>query len=234
MTTLARRILAEKRRLIVSLGIAIVANVLLYTLVVYPLAVQSSSRRRRPRCRRCSQRLAAERELQVARGLITGKAEAEKKSWSAFYKKVLPANVSAARSLTYVPVIEIARRNDVNYVNRVYEDPEELHNEDSGRLGVSLKRLTTSGRAPGRLRKHPGVHLRARTGAAVRRDRSGHPDGGRGGRARDADRHAVDLLSGGECSLTAAGSRTGGARCHSGWRSLSRLAAIGCAGSSDV
>ena len=86
--------------------------------------------------------MAAERELQVARATDHRKGEAEEEL-DAFYKKVLPANVSAARSLTYVPVVEIARRNDVNYVNRVYEDPEELHPEDSRRLGVSLKRLTT-------------------------------------------------------------------------------------------
>ena len=138
---LARRIFAEKRRVIVPLGIAIVANVLLYALVVYP---SPCDRRERPTALRPppSSGSAAERELQVARGLITGKAQAEEEL-DAFYKKVLPANVSAARSLTYVPVVEIARRNDVDYVNRVYEDPEELHPEDSRRLGVSLKRLTT-------------------------------------------------------------------------------------------
>ncbi len=56
---------------------------------------------------------------------------------------MLPSSVSAARSLTYVPVVEIARRNDVDYVNRVYEDPDELNAEDSRKLGASLMRLTT-------------------------------------------------------------------------------------------
>ena len=130
VTTLARRIFAEKRHLVLPLGIAIVANVLLYALVVYPLAIRSAGAADRAAAA-AQQRIAAERELQVARGLIAGKAEAEEEL-SAFYKKVLPANVSAARSLTYVPVIEIARRNDVNYVNRVYEDPEELHRKTAG------------------------------------------------------------------------------------------------------
>ena len=141
MTLLARRIFAEKRRLIVPLAIAIVANVLFYVLVVYPLAVRSAGAADRAAAA-AQQRVAAERELRVARGLITGKAQAEEEL-DAFYKKVLPANVSAARNLTYVPVIAIARRNDVNYVSRAYEDPEELHPEDNKRLGVSLKRLTT-------------------------------------------------------------------------------------------
>jgi len=141
VTVLARRIFAEKRRLIVPLAIAIVANVLFYVLVVYPLAVRSAGAADRAAAA-AQQHLAAERELRVARGLITGKAQAEEEL-DAFYKKVLPANVSAARNLTYVPVIAIARRNDVNYVSRAYDDPEELHPEDSRRLGVSLKRLTT-------------------------------------------------------------------------------------------
>lgn len=141
MNILARRILVEKRRLIVPLVIAIGANVLLYALVVYPLAVRSAGAADRATAA-SQQRLGAERELQVARGLIAGKAQAEEEL-NAFYKKVLPATVSAARSLTYIPVIEIARRNDVNYVNRIYEDPQELHPEDNRKLGISIKRLTT-------------------------------------------------------------------------------------------
>jgi Tfp pilus assembly protein PilO len=137
--TLTRRIITEKRRLILPVVIAIVANVA-YALVVYPLAVRSAGAA--DRAAAAAQRLAAEREPQVAKGLIPGKAQAEEEL-NAFYKKALPANVSTARSLTYVPVIEIARRNDVNYVSRAYEDPEELHPEDNRRLGVSLKRLTT-------------------------------------------------------------------------------------------
>lgn len=141
MTPLTRRIFADKRRAIVPVAIAIVANLLLYALVVYPLAVRSAGAADRA-AGAAQQRLTAERELLVARGLITGKAQAEEEL-DAFYKKVLPANVAAARSLTYVPVVDIARRNDVNYVSRAYEDPEELHPEDSRRLGASLKRLTT-------------------------------------------------------------------------------------------
>jgi hypothetical protein len=141
MTPIVRRVFHEKRRVVVPLAIAIIANVLLYALVVYPLSVRSAGAADRAAAA-AQQRQAAERELQVAKGLITGKAQAEEEL-NAFYKKVLPPNVSAARSLTYVPVVEIARRNDVNYMNRVYEDPEDVNLEDGRRLGASLKRLTT-------------------------------------------------------------------------------------------
>ena len=141
MTPFAQRIFAEKRRPLLFIGVAIVANLLLYVLVVYPLALRSAGAADRA-SGAARQRQAAERELQVARSLVTGKTQAEEEL-SAFYKKVLPSSVSAARSLTYVPVVEIARRNDVSYVNRVYEDPDELNAEDSRKVGAALMRLTT-------------------------------------------------------------------------------------------
>ena len=141
MTPFAQRIFAEKRRPLLFIGVAIVVNLLLYVLVVYPLALRSAGAADRA-SGAARQRQAAERELQVARSLVTGKAQAEEEL-NAFYKKVLPSSVSAARSLTYVPVVEIARRNDVSYVNRVYEDPDELNAEDSRKVGAALMRLTT-------------------------------------------------------------------------------------------
>jgi hypothetical protein len=141
MTPFAQRIFAEKRRPLLFIAVAIVANLLLYVLVVYPLALRSAGAVDRA-SGAARQRQAAERELQVARSLVTGKTQAEEEL-NAFYKKVLPSSVSAARSLTYVPVVEIARRNDVSYVNRVYEDPDELNAEDSRKLGAALMRLTT-------------------------------------------------------------------------------------------
>jgi hypothetical protein len=141
MTPFAQRIFAEKRRPLLFIGIAIIANLLLYVLVVYPLALRSAGAADRA-SGAVRQRQAAERELQVARSLVTGKAQAEEEL-NAFYKKVLPASVSAARRLTYVPVVEIARRNDVDYVNRVYEEPGEQNADDSRQVGAALMRLTT-------------------------------------------------------------------------------------------
>jgi hypothetical protein len=141
MTPFAQRIFVEKRRPLIFIGAAIAVNLLLYFLVVYPLSLRSAGAADRA-SGAARQRQAAERELQVARSLVTGKTQAEEEL-NAFYKKVLPPSVSAARSLTYVPVVEIARRNDVNYVNRVYEDPDEMNAEDSRKVGAALMRLTT-------------------------------------------------------------------------------------------
>ena len=113
--------------------------------------------------------------------------------------------MSAARSLTYVPVVEIARRNDVNYVNRVYEDPEELHPEDSRRLGVSLKRLTTRVVLQGDYESiRAFIYELEQAPQFVVIDQVTLLEAEEG-RAGDADGDLVDLLPGVECSLIAAG-----------------------------
>src|SRR5687768_6267576 len=114
MTPILRRVFAEKRRIVLPLGIAIVANILLYALVVYPLRVRSAGAADRAAVA-ADERQAADRDLQVARALIAGKAQAEEEL-NAFYRKVLPANVFAAQRMTYLPVVNIAQRNNVNYV----------------------------------------------------------------------------------------------------------------------
>lgn len=142
MTPLLKRIFSEKRPIVLPLGIAIVANMLLYALVVYPLGVKSAGAADRAAAA-ADARQSAERELQVARALITGKALADEEL-NAFYRKVLPANQNAAQRMTYVPVVEIAERNNVKYVRRVYEDVVEEGNADLRRLAKSeLRRLTT-------------------------------------------------------------------------------------------
>ena len=142
MTPLAARIFAENRRLVVTLAVAIVANLLLYGFVVYPLSVRSAGAADRAQAA-VQSRDAADRDLQAARALISGKARAEE-DLNAFYKKVLPSNGSAARRITYVPVVEIARRNNVDYVNRSYEsDTEELGSGVRSGAKTSLMRLTT-------------------------------------------------------------------------------------------
>jgi hypothetical protein len=142
MTPLLRRIFSEKRPVLLAIGIAIVANVVLYALVVYPLGVRSAGAADRA-ATAANARQTAERELQVARSLITGKALADEEL-NAFYKKVLPANQTAARRLTYEPVVEIAERNNVEYVRRVYQREDEERNAELRRLtNTELRRLTT-------------------------------------------------------------------------------------------
>lgn len=116
MTPLMRRVLAENRSLVVGLGLALVANILAYVLIVRPLAVKSTGAEDRAAAAAQSLR-AAEREMAQADALVEGKARADEEL-AAFYRKVLPTDLTAARRMTYASLPALARRTGVRYEAR--------------------------------------------------------------------------------------------------------------------
>ena len=124
MTPLARRIVEDKRPILLPLGVAIVANIVFYGLVVYPLGVRSA-------------RQAAERDLDVARALVSGKAGADKQL-NAFYKKVLPADLTSARRMTYASLPILAEQTDVQYVRRSHDVEDIAPDSELGRLTIRV------------------------------------------------------------------------------------------------
>jgi hypothetical protein len=113
MNPLLRRVIVENRGLIVLLALALAANVLVYVLAVRPLEAKSTGAADRATAATNALR-AAEQELAQAEGLVKGKAEADQEL-DAFYKKVLPANMTAARRMTYASLPALARRTGVRY-----------------------------------------------------------------------------------------------------------------------
>ena len=114
--TLWQRILREKRTLVIPLAVGVLLNVGVYALVVYPLGVKSAGAA--DRAAAASQSLTnAERELTAARNLVTGKTRAEQEL-ATFYDKVLPADLPAARDLTYATLPALARKTNVKFVDR--------------------------------------------------------------------------------------------------------------------
>ncbi len=135
--TLLRRIYAEKRAVLLPLGLALLANVLAYVLVVRPLAAKSAGAADRAALA-VTAREAAEREEVAARALVAGKAQADEEL-NAFYSKVLPANLVAARRMTYASIPALAERTNVQYRRRQY-DPEEVEKGDRlGRLNIRME-----------------------------------------------------------------------------------------------
>ena len=135
--TLLRRIYAEKRAVLLPLGLALLANVLAYVLVVRPLAAKSAGAADRA-VLAVTAREAAEREEVAARALVAGKAQADEEL-NAFYGKVLPANLVAARRMTYASIPALAERTNVQYRRRQY-DPEEVEKGDRlGRLNIRME-----------------------------------------------------------------------------------------------
>ncbi len=111
-----RRIVQERRAAIIPLAAGLILNALAYVIVVRPLQVKSASAADRAATAATSLR-AAEKDLTLARELVSGKAQADDEL-SAFYQKVLPADLTAARRMTYASLPALARRTNVRYEAR--------------------------------------------------------------------------------------------------------------------
>ena len=116
MNPLVRRALVENRGLVVTIGLALVANVLAYALVVRPLEVKSTGAADRAAAAANALR-AAERERAQAEGLVAGKKRADDEL-DAFYKKVLPSDLTSARRMTYASLPALALKAGVQYQAR--------------------------------------------------------------------------------------------------------------------
>jgi Tfp pilus assembly protein PilO len=124
MNPLLNRVVAEHRTLVVALAAILVVNLAVYALAVRPLGAKSAGAADRA-ATAAAALAAAQRELAMAQALVAGKTHAEEEL-SAFYEKVLPANLAAARRLTYASLPALARRTNVQYEERrtEIEDPD--------------------------------------------------------------------------------------------------------------
>jgi len=138
--TLWKRILREKRAVLIPLGLGVVANVAAYALWVYPLSVKSAGAADRAAVAAQSVQ-AAERDFAAARALVTGKSRAEEEL-STFYDKVLPADMPAARRLTYATLPAIARKANVKFVSRRFDEEQP---KKGARIGVLKEHVQLQG-----------------------------------------------------------------------------------------
>jgi hypothetical protein len=131
MTALWKRVLSEKRALIVPLVLALLGNIAAYGLWVYPLGVKSAGAADRAAAAARSLQL-AERELAGARELVTGKSRADQEL-TTFFEKVLAPSLPAARDLTYATLPSLAKKSNVRLLERRFE---EAKPEKNARLGL--------------------------------------------------------------------------------------------------
>ena len=116
MNPLLRRIVVEKRMLVIPIAIALVANILAYAFVVRPRA-QAAEGAADHAAQAANARRAAEREEAAARALVSEKIRADEEL-NSFYQKVLPASLEAARRMTYTSLPAIADKSHVKWQNR--------------------------------------------------------------------------------------------------------------------
>lgn len=128
-----QRALVDKRRLIIPLLIGILANVVLYVVVVFPLSHQVASTEREERIAR-DELVKARQDYNNAKATVSGKRRADS-ALQDFYKDVLPADQSVARRLTFTKLADLAKQANVKLENGT--------NEVSHEKGSSLAKLTT-------------------------------------------------------------------------------------------
>lgn len=107
----ARRILHEKRALIWPLVLVLVANALVYMLVVYPLS-QKVALGQQDADAATAALMAARRDHANARATVTGKGQADAEL-TKFYQEVLPPDFSGARRIMYLPLEQLAKETNL-------------------------------------------------------------------------------------------------------------------------
>jgi type IV pilus assembly protein PilO len=128
------RVMAEKRRLVIPLGLAIVANALLFAVVAFPLGRQVMSAEAEARAAH-EQVNRARMDYQSAKATVTGKQQADA-ALQKFYEEVLPANQGVARKLTFTRLAQLAKQANVKL--------EHGSNIVKHQKGSTLSKLTTT------------------------------------------------------------------------------------------
>jgi type IV pilus assembly protein PilO len=132
--TVTQRVLAEKRAVIVPLLLFIVANVVLYAVVVFPLSHQVANAEDEARVQH-QQLNAARFDLKAAKATVLGKTQADA-DLQQFYKAVLPGDQAVARRITYTRLVQLATQANVKL--------EHGNNAVSREKGSTLAKLTTT------------------------------------------------------------------------------------------
>jgi Tfp pilus assembly protein PilO len=130
------RIASEKRALVLPLAIGLLLNVLAYFIVVRPLGLLSAGAADRAVVVQANLR-AAERDATAARALVSGKSDADQEL-QAFYQKVLPANLTGARRMTYPSLVALADKTGVRYEARSTSIDEKDRDSRLGHMSIKM------------------------------------------------------------------------------------------------
>lgn len=114
--TSARRIVAEKRAFIWPLALAFLANVLVFVMVVYPLAQTVAGGEQAAADSAATLREARGAHAD-ARATVEGKDQADIEL-ERFYGDVLPLDVSSARRMTYLMIDQLASKSGLQRGSR--------------------------------------------------------------------------------------------------------------------
>jgi hypothetical protein len=137
---LVRRVVREKRAVMLVLSLALLANLGAAAIVVYPMSVSVRTGERQAEVATQALR-AAEREFAAANATMTGRTRATD-DLTRFYTKVLPVDLAGARRATYLILTQLARDAELKAQRRTEEIHEPRQTEGDG--GITLMRLGIS------------------------------------------------------------------------------------------
>jgi Tfp pilus assembly protein PilO len=126
-----QRILREKQRLIWPLALVLVANAVVFAIVVYPLSQKVALGQQEADAATVALDI-ARRDYANARATVTGKAQADTEL-KKFYGDVLPPDLSGARRITYLPIDQLAREANLRVV-RLSSDTMPIRESSLSRL----------------------------------------------------------------------------------------------------
>ena len=132
---LLRRILRERRALVLPVAIALGANALIYAAAVVPLAETVRRASARAEAMAAGLRTARDRHA-AAQATVDGKRRADEEL-KKFYKDVLPADSAAARRIAYTRLEQLARQFNLRPA-RTGTDPASDSESSLARLLVTM------------------------------------------------------------------------------------------------
>lgn len=115
-----RRVLEEKRRLIVPIVIALLVNIALFAIVVYPLSKKVAGGEQVAQAAATALN-AGKRDYESAQATVRGKGQADQELQK-FYTDVLPPDMTAARRLASLRIEQLAQQANLRLL-RVTSDP---------------------------------------------------------------------------------------------------------------
>ncbi len=126
-----RRVMAEKRRLIWPIVIALLLNLAMFALVVYPLSNKVASGEHEAEASALAL-AASKRDYASARQTVTGKQQADAEL-TKFYENVLPPDLSGARRITFVRIPQLAQQSNLRLETQT-SSPSKVRDSDLGKL----------------------------------------------------------------------------------------------------
>jgi len=130
------RIAREWRRLLIPLAVVAILNLLVYLFAVSPMSRSAAGAERRAETARQALRQ-AQQEHARAQAVISSSRQANE-HLGRFYGDVLPADLTAARRMTYARLAALARETNLLYDRRTFE-PDGSYRGGLDRLRITME-----------------------------------------------------------------------------------------------